>query len=149
MKKFICKHNSTNYYTESDGAGGFLNPPGDAEHNYSITGYRGGHLVESVSLRYALENEYYPRQVKHMARYTLKCNQGTLTDEWVKDVYKYFAHCYSKDGINRNVNDCLTFGKFWNNAEKESEQPAEYHLAYLFIKSFFPEYPVRRDLMGR
>lgn len=140
MKTFICKVGASNYYLVNDGAGGFLNPPGQAEHNYSVQEYRGGHAVGFMSLSYAAESDYLPSKVKLVARRKLESAQGNPTDEaWIQSVYNYFRNCYSPDGINHNAGDCL-IGK---------DYPAENHLAYLFIKQYDPEHTPRLDLIEK
>ena len=132
MDKFICKENASLFYLRTnDGAGGFLNPENDAEHNYSVVEKRGGHEMGFYSLRGLLSEKWIPEQVKHTARMTLNSHKGKLTDSWIHSVYNYFRHCYSKDGIDRNASNCIV--------DHTDSLPAENHLAYLFIKSFFPE----------
>lgn len=149
MKQFIVKQGASNYYLVDNGMGGAFNPPQDAEHNYSIAEFRGGHEVGGYSLSGAIDSQWMPQQVKFVAARTLKQHKGIITEDWIQSVYKYFAHCYSKDGQDRNVSNSVTFGKFWNNAEQEKDYPAEYHLAYLFVKKFDPTHTPRLDLMGR
>ena len=141
-KTFICKEGASNYYLVSDGQGGFLNPPGDSEHSFSIQEFRGSHNVGSCSLRYAIECDWYPLQVKHAARQCINKHKGNTQDEtWIASVYNYFRKCYSPDGINRNVSDCIITTEF-------SKYPPEWHLAYLFIKQFDSEHAPRLDLIA-
>jgi len=129
------------WYLENDGMGGFLNPPEHAEHSYSIMG-NGCYM----SLSSAIKESWIPKSVKSLAQKLLAEHPGVITDEWIVSVYKYFRHCYSKNGENRNVSDCVTYGKFWDNAEQEKDENPERHLGYLFVKQFDPTHTPRTDL---
>lgn len=141
MRKFLGKIGSTNYYMVDSGMGGFLNPPDHPEHSYSIEGCRGGHVVEMMSLSSCLD-DYYRGGVRGAVKAKLKQweqnRPAVPPHEWVVKVYKYFRHCYSKDGINRGVDDCVTYGKFWDNAEQEQNENPYHHLGFMFVKSFYP-----------
>lgn len=141
MKRFLARIQGTNYYLVDSGMGGFLNPPGHPEHDYSIHGFRGGHEVESTCLTRCLD-DYYRGAVRGSAKGLLKRwekNRPAIPPrEWMIEVYKYFKHCYSKDGINRDVDSCVTYGKFWDNAEQEQHENPYHHLGYMFVKSFYP-----------
>ncbi len=146
MKTLIHTSGKDNYYLVNRGMGGFLNPPNDAEHNFSIEENSNG----SYSLRGILDCDYIPQKVKEIAQKVLNENQANIKDEdWIKHVYSYFNHSYSKDGIERNASNCICFGKFWDNKNEEKEYPAEYHLGYMFIKTFDPSHEIRLDLMNR
>jgi hypothetical protein len=96
--------------------------------------------------------DYIPQEVKNVVVEVLEKNTPIITEEWVQDVYRHFAHCYSVDGIERSVNKegaTICFGKFWKNAEEEVDFPKTHHLAHLFITKFFPDYPVRTDIIKR
>lgn len=143
MRKFICKEGASNYYLVSSGMGGFLNPPGHPEHAYSIVECRGGHEVGSYSLSSAAKESYLPARVKGTARGVLKrWNPGVPDESWLASVYNYFRHCYSRDGIGRNINnnETVTYGKFWGNAELEQYENPAHHLGYLHVKSFYPDH---------
>jgi hypothetical protein len=135
---FIEKVNGSNYYLNNKGMGGFLNPPEQAEHNFSIIEKRGGHEVGSYSLTGAIKESWIPQEVKSIAKQYLNKYPGIITEDWIKEVYKYFRYCYSKDGINRSVSDCII--------DKENKEPKK-HLGYLFIKEFDNNHNVRTDLL--
>lgn len=118
----------------NSGMGGFLNPPGDAEHNWRVETFgRDGEGGES--LRFALKSDYTPDAIKQQIVTLLAANPPQLTEEWVRQCYTYFRNCYSPDGIELRVDKCLREG------------PPEYHKAYLHIKQFFPDYQPRLDLL--
>jgi len=147
MKELICKQGASNYYLVNDGMGGFLNPPGHPEHAYSIQEFSKGHEVGSYSLSAAMSESWMPSKVQIKAKWILKrWNAGAPDEAWLATVYNYFRHCYSKDGNNRNVNDCVTYGKFWDNAEQEENEDPTHHLGYLFVKQFYPDH---KPDMGR
>ena len=118
----------------NSGMGGFLNPPGDAEHDWSVETF-GRDGKGGASLRYALKSNYTPENIKQQIRDLIAANPPQLTEEWVRDCYKYFRNCYSLDGQSREISKCVREG------------PSEYHLAHLHIIQFFPEYQPRLDLI--
>ncbi|MEK5036158.1 hypothetical protein MKY96_32435, partial [Paenibacillus sp. FSL R7-0302] len=121
----------TKFVIVNSGAAGFLNPPGHAEHNYSVRELsRNNKEISSESLSSALINDSIPEDIKNRAKMLLERFPGDFTEEWEHSVYNYFRCAYSPDGVNRNVNDCF-FQKDGN---------PEHHLGYLFIKSFYPDY---------
>lgn len=136
MDKFIVKDQGSNFYLRTDdGMGGFLNPPTHPQHTTSIIEKRGGHEVGYYSLTGARDEKYLPGRVRGTAngilkRWVREKGQEQPDEVWLASVYNYFRNCYSPDGENRNVSDCLI-----NNA---NSLPPERHLAYLFVKEFYP-----------
>jgi hypothetical protein len=145
-----------------DGMGGFLNPPGDAEHDYSFAEYRGSRSRDyegAMSLRGALTESWVPAPVKATARRILSEHAGECTEEWLRSVYAYFRSCYSPDGADRNVTrslivkpapdgDGYVVGPFGRDGRLDSLPPAEHHLAVLFVREFFPDHEPRTDLLA-
>lgn len=129
----------TKFIIVNSGMGGFLNPPNHAEHSYGVEEYVNGRSSGSMSLTSALEDVYVSDEVKEEARRLLKENAGEFTEEWEHSCYNYFRNCYSPDGANRKASDCII--------SKECINP-EYHLAYLHIKSFFPDYKPNEFLIN-
>lgn len=139
---FICKEGSSNYYVNyNDGMGGFLNPPHDAEHSFSIREERGGHDIGHYSLRSAIEQKAFPSQVKARAKYIIKsCWKSVSPDPlWVAGVYNYFHNCYAPENYDRNVSNCII--------DNTNSLPAERHLAVLYIKEWFSDYPIRYEFI--
>lgn len=125
--------NKLKYEIVRDGIGGFLNPPNDAEHTFSLVAKdKLGREVASYSLRAALEANEVPEDMKNHIRALLDECKPVFTEEWEHSVYNYYRNCYSPDGINRNASDCII--------DPTNRRPREHHLAYLFIKQFFPDY---------
>lgn len=145
-KQFVCTENGESFYLVGEGMGGFLNPPGDVEHEYGFISYIRNREQSSFSIRHAAqENNHLPTPVRELASKLLDENKKLLqslpVDElWVRSVYNYFRHCYSPDGVERSVSVCKI--------DPKNNQPPEYHLAYLFIKELYPHYPVRVDLIA-
>ena len=132
----ICK----NFYLIKDGMGGFLNPPGDSEHDYSIReGKSDISAVGFYSLSTAASETWIPDEVRKIAQSKLDSSKRECSEKWVQSVYNYFRNCYSPDGINRNCSDCIV--------DNTNEQPPKYHLAFLHIKRFFSEHEPRLDLI--
>ena len=79
--------------------------------------------------------------MRNVARRILKDWEAGEPDEsWLASVYNYFRHCYSKDGISRDVNNCTTYGKFWGNAELEELEDPTHHLGYMLVKQYYPNH---------
>jgi hypothetical protein len=146
MKQFICKVEGSNYYLVNESMGSFLNPPNHATYNYSIREYRGGHESGGFSLEFGAnkENSYVPSKVRIVCKNLLKKYPGEIDNpDWIEEVYKYFHNCYSKDGIDRSASNCIVCK---NESDKEFFNP-EFHLGYLFVKSFNPNHEIRIDLI--
>jgi hypothetical protein len=145
----------------NEGMGGFLNPPGDAEHTYSVAEYRGSRSTEAesmMSLRGALAESWVPEPVKAVARRKLAECKGEATEGWLRDVYRHFRNCYSPDGENRNASDCLivkaspdgngfVLGSFGKDGWMAELPPADHHLAVMYVRQFFPDHEPRTDLI--
>ncbi|OGH07442.1 MAG: hypothetical protein A2W22_03165 [Candidatus Levybacteria bacterium RBG_16_35_11] len=136
-KKFLVKQGASNYYLVNSGMGGFLCPLGHPEHNWCIEEYRGGRCMEMYSLSSAKGAEYLPPRVRWnsaflLARWKARHSQDIPDSAWLDQVYTHFNHRYSPDGVNRNAGDCIL--------DYKNEQPPEYHLAYLFVKQFYPDH---------
>jgi hypothetical protein len=166
MKKVIAKVGQPGggrwvLIEDERGQGGFLAPPGHASHSLRVEEYRGSRSSESessLSVDSALTEEWVPSALKvaickAMAQYEAQC-----TEDWVQSIYSYFGNCYSPDGVNRNVSDCLIVkaneggfgyvtGPFGADGWLESLPPAEHHLGYLYVKQYFPEHTPRTDLI--
>lgn len=127
------------YSIINDGMGAMLNPPNDPEHSYSVVAKAGHREVASWSLRAALESNEVPEDIKTEVNALLDANKGGYTDEWEHSVYNYFRHCYSHDGINRSASDCKI--------DPTNSEPADHHLAFMLIKSFFPDAKPNMDLI--
>lgn len=142
MEKFLCKGGASLYYLRDESAGSFLTPPGHATQRYSIIEKRGGHECGFMSLEGAISESWIPATVKHTATKLLKQHPGDVkSEEWINAVYTYMRHCYRTPSGEE-----LTFGKFWDNADKEQEQPATNHRAYLYILKYDPTHTPRIDL---
>jgi hypothetical protein len=142
---FICSEAGSRFYLVDSGMGGAFNPPGHAEHFFSI--HEQGNGEGYYSLTSAIEKKWMPEEVKRVSREALKLNPGDVTSEaWIRQVYTHFRHCYSKDGSNRNVTDCLVYSKWNGNADEEKNENPERHLGCLFVKKFDPSHKPRTDL---
>jgi len=125
----------TEFIIVKDGMGAMLNPPNDAEHKFHVKERKVStrYTVGDMSLRHALTCDYVPASVKAEVEKLLALHKGELTEEWEHTCYNYFRNCYSKDGVSRNVNDNMVI-------DRTNSQPIEHHLAYMHIKTFFPDY---------
>lgn len=168
---------------ESDGSGGFLSPPGHPHHRYTVEGYFGGKM-RPVSgpnfigaLDHLIEDPWgdVPADVKERAHKIMA--EATLEpdEDWIRQVYGYFAHSYSPDGVDRNVSNAVSTSKlhcrcgqeFWRQSELDRHldglsaeasyahyavakplPPAEHHLGYLLVREYFPDHTPRADLIA-
>lgn len=136
----------------NSGMGGFLNPPGDAEHSWSVAEYRGSrssNYESMMSLRGALDCDWVPSEVQCVARQKIAEASPQCTEEWLQSVYRHFRNCYSPDGENRNAGDCIVYTMNPRHAhETNNAQPYERSLAVLFVQKFFPDHEARMDLIN-
>ncbi|WP_422661608.1 hypothetical protein ACK8P5_26155 (plasmid) [Paenibacillus sp. EC2-1] len=116
------------YKVVRSGLGGMLNPPGHAEHNFSVSDGYGSRMA----LTSALNDDRIPDEFKDQVRLLLLMHEGTFTEEWEHTCYNYFRNCYSPDGVNRDVSCCLI--------DRSNKAPADHHLAVMHIRLFFPTY---------
>ena len=139
---FICKDGSSSFYMTHESMGSFLNPPGDAEHHFSIREERGGSIVGMYSLRGVINESWIPNSVKSHARAMINSYKKELvpTPEWIASVYNYFRNCYAHENLDRSASNCIV--------DKTNSLPAERHLAVLHIKEWFPDYPIRYEFLN-
>lgn len=130
------------YISTTEGMGGLLNPPGHAEHTHCVIEKERGKEVGSMSLSYAVgpDTPHVPTEIKARAAALLAALPGTFTEEWENRVYAYFHNCYSPDGVTREVSKCVVV--------KGSTSRPDWHLAYLHIKSFFPDVKPNLELIA-
>ena len=81
------------------GMGGFMNPPGHAEHTYSVieVNVSGPNREQgSMSLSYAASDEtpLVPAHVKADCKRILAAHPGEYTDAWERRCYPYWKNCY-------------------------------------------------------
>ena len=153
-------------------SGSFLAPPGHPTLRYSIeAGPREGTQRYETSgpnliagLDYALTNEYgdCPPAVVAEAKRIFAESTLVRSELWERGVYGYFRNCYSPDGVDRNVSNCLIVGQA-ERVDKGSQYDSlnrgdvvraddprctpEHHLGYLTVKQYFPEAKPRPELM--
>lgn len=143
------------WYLRNNGMGGLLDPPGRATHFWSIE-YRGKYLgagcaaLEGMAKPDDQDREWIPVEVRTLARDLLKFFPGDHLDErWIRECYNYFRNCYSPDGENRNVGDCIIpKDQFQRELMRETPSWQVRHLAYLHIRKFDPQHQLREDLLS-
>lgn len=136
---FICKDGASCFYLQQEGMGCFLNPPGDAEHKYSIIEERGGHAVGFYSLRSAIKETWIPNRVNLLANRLIKKCHPVPDPLWIAEVYNYFENCYAPDDLDQSISNCIV--------DPMNTLPAERHLAVLHIREWFPDYPIRYEFL--
>jgi hypothetical protein len=115
--------------------GCFLDPPGSPQYDYEV---REGRSTGFYSLEAALE--YGLPGVQDRIRALYRAAPIRCTEDWLADVYRYFRHCYSPDGVSCNVSDCII--------DRENARSPETHLAVLFVRKWFPCHAPRLDRIG-
>ena len=127
------------------------------------------------SLSGVLENDRneYPASVQDQAQRIMDRAELVCSEAWVQQVYGYFRDSYSPDGIDRNVSNAISSGKLHCNCGEDfynrrgldyhlehgpvtggphfeiakPHPPAEHHLGYLCVRSYFPDHTPRTDLI--
>jgi len=124
----------------ASGCGGFLNPPTHPEHNFSVVSTRKDDFFMSLSSAaicgYIIMSVKEEAQAKLDAWVRPDLDSDEIQD-WIHRVLGYFNDCYSPDGINRTVTDCLTRNG------NPFEVGIHRHLGVLFILQYYPEYEPR------
>lgn len=131
---------------DGHGLGGFLHPPGHPGLSWVIVEHDGRRREpdDFYSIEAALDIDMpVPTGTRRQALALL--NNATLvrSEAWERNVYGYFANCYSPDGVDRDVSKCVI------PAEGAELPPPERHLAYLLVRRYFgPEVEPRLDLIA-
>lgn len=138
------------WYLRNSGMGGLLDPPGRATHFWSIE-YRGKFIGHGCcALEGMLKQEdrnWVPMEVRLMCKDLLRRFPGDAQDEsWIRECYNYFRGCYSPDGENRNVSDCVIPKTPIEQITARSDW-GHRHLAYLHIRQYDPTHQLREDLI--
>lgn len=123
------------------------------------------------------EDGYYLASAVRRARRILAGSRNEPSELWVRHTYGYFKNSYSPDGKDRNVSNAISTSKlhckcgedFWNQKGLDRHidaasaehpyrgdhyqiarplPPAEHHLGYLLVKSYFPGHQPRTDLIA-
>jgi len=127
-----------------------------------------------ASIELALDPaEDIPESVREHARRIMSEANLVCSVAWVKSVYGYFRNSYSLDGADRNVSHAVIFRPGCRHVERHRPckagpddgvhtganvpgwhkwdpaiiPPAEHHLGYLCVKSYFPEHTPILDLI--
>jgi hypothetical protein len=126
-------------------AGCFLDPPKWPTYSYHVEGRRAcvREADEFLSLTYALELPYAGSDIKMSVLALLDKAQRELPPlsdpsivEWAAGVENYFRHCYSKDGIDRSVSNCVI----------RKRGLRSHSLAVLHIREWYPNYTITKAI---
>jgi hypothetical protein len=123
-------------------SGSFLTPPGHPMHFHHVEDGPAKNPNLIAGLDYALGDPYGDVPVDLQARVRALYDATTLVDSelWQRMVYGYFRNCYSPDGTNRDVGDAII--------DPTRSLPPERHLAFLAVKTYFPDAEPRLDLIA-
>jgi hypothetical protein len=157
------------------GMGSFLDPPNSPQMQYEVIGWYSAHRTREpdcmMSLESALKDDDIPEGMKRRIRKLYEDADMQPTEEWLEQVYGYFKNCYSPDGEDRNVSNCLivspniqtvwvgggenwkqigfgyTLGTFGKDGWMMEKPDPNTSLAVLHIRKFFPDHAIREDLL--
>jgi hypothetical protein len=129
------------------GSGGFMNPPGDPAHTYSVVEYsssrHNARMLASMNLESAATEDYVPEHIRKRAAEILATATRIPSELWVQSVYGYFRGMYAPNGETwTNAGDLLSA------READQPYPAEWHAGYVWVKKFFPDHEPRTDLIA-
>lgn len=128
------------------GAGGFLAPPGDPAHTFSVIEKSsnrsnarevGSYSVDSVANG---DDEWIPEHIRNRAAKIVADASRTESPLWVANVYGYFRNMWTPEG------------KKWDNVSsllsgRPEGYPDEWHAAPVYIRGYFPNHITRADLI--
>lgn len=143
------------------GMGSFLDPPNSPQAEYEVLGWYSAHRTRepdcSMSLEAALADPDVPEGMKRRIRELFTNADMQPTEEWLSQVYGYFKNCYSPDGEDRNVSNCLIvtpdpdggykLGTFGRDGHVDEPPPIETSLAVMHVRKWFPDHEPRPDLL--
>lgn len=117
------------------GQGSFLDPPNYPTHKFGISSrFRSQDIVS-----FSKEEPQFKEQLKPYLKFDKLPENHPEVQKWIKQHYSYFKNSYSKNGINRNVNDAII--------NEKDELPNNHHLAFLAVRKFYPNHKPRKDLI--
>lgn len=128
---------------KGSGAGGFLHPPGDPAHTYSIVSYSSNRRNARETGLYTLDStaEWMPQSIRDRAREILDHAKTTPSELWIRTVYGYFRNMWTADGVMwTNVVDLASF--------RPEGAPADWHAATVYVRKWFPDHEPRIDLIA-
>jgi hypothetical protein len=125
-----------------EGAGGFLCPPGDPSHYFSVEEGPKHDPRQTMSVYAAVDDaaaSHVPADIRDQARTILGKAQRRYPERWIAQVYGYFQSMYVSYSGSRDVNDLIS--------DRTNALPAERHAAVAFIRQYLPDHPPRTDLI--
>lgn len=125
------------------GAGGFMSPPGDSRHMYSIQSYSSNRSNARMTGSYAIDTdaEWIPVSVRERARKILTETSVTESELWIRYVYGYFKNSWTSNGQPWDNVDGLTFAR-------PADAPLDWHAAVVHIRKWFPTHQPRAELIA-
>ena len=127
---------------KGDGAGGFMNPPGDPAHTYRIESYSSSRSNARVAGIYSIDSaqEWMPQHIRKTAAEMVANATRTPSELWVRSVYGYFRNMWTVDGQPwANVNQLVS--------GRPKGAPIEYSAAVVHVRRWFPDHAARADLI--
>jgi hypothetical protein len=127
----------TTFRIVKGGVGGFLNPPGHPEHDYSVREYGGREEVGSSSLSSAITSSWISSEIKTKAKDLLaewEAQKGEPDRNWVHQVLGYFAGCFK--GTSKtpwNASDLII-------DKRDPFLDQEAHAGINFIREYYPDF---------
>jgi hypothetical protein len=124
------------------GAGGFMSPPGDPAHLYSIESYSSNRSNARLTGSYSIESdaEWIPQHIRDRARKILESATRTPSELWIRNVYGYFRNMWTADGRAWSTTDAIKSGR-------PEGAPIEWHAAVVHVRRHFPDHEPRAELI--
>lgn len=127
---------------KGSGGGGFLHPPGDPAHAYSIVSYSSNRRNARETGFYGLDStaEWLPKHIRDRAREILDRASREPSELWIRSVYGYFRNMWTTDGVMwTSVADLVS--------SRPEDAPADWHAATVYVRKWFPDHEARTDLI--
>jgi len=131
------------------GMGGFLNPPGHPEHNWSVEFdlRRRPENRGSMSLSAAVECEWLDPVARGEARRMLlewEFVPGPKATAWIRQVLGYFKGCYKNDKLPEP--ECWNASHLFISQDLDPMIQGNDHAGVHLIRRYYPEYvPTKED----
>jgi hypothetical protein len=125
------------------GQGGFMNPPGDPAHVFSVWEYKGPRMTGEPIGMYSIDGlteDDVPEMILVEVQAILEKAKRVCSDLWVRNVYGYFRNMWTADGQPWTSADQLISGR-------PDGAPDEYHAAVVFVRKWFPDHEPQVDLI--
>jgi hypothetical protein len=132
----------------NSGMGGFLNPPGHPEHNYSVEVGRRNNPHSIMSLTVATEANWLNDATRSNARGLLESWKPLPIGHpqvaaWIRNVLGYYRNCYRNPNLPEP--QCWYGSDVLIDRDRNPLETPEDHCGVHFIRKYYPGYWPSRD----